>query len=231
MTISAPTFNAVHFCESLYTGAQNAAKKRLGQLPITQQIQMIDAIAAFKDLRQTDYTEHFGLTVGEWNETSAIITTFLTASNPKAQHTLHPDIGLVFVSIIEAWKRFSDLPEETKNQILKAKQIFLKNEDKFLDRLKHFFNEMKVRATSLSAQEKDGIMALIALYLPQTTAACHKRDPATILNLLGQLEADLTRLSTQQKEPSRQLTMLITKTHHDIGEFETFGNKGKKPRK
>jgi hypothetical protein len=224
-------FNPVHFCEALYSGAKMATKKRIGQEPTPHNMQMTDLLSSFRDLRYTDTTEHFGLIVGEWNEGMAIISTFLAATRPKAAHVIHPEIGVALADLLAGWVRFEDLPKETRNQIQKTKQLFLKTEDKFLDRIRHFFNEMKLRTSALGTTEKENVLGLIGLYLPKVTDACHKRDVDTVFSLLSQVEIDLTRLAGQRKDRARPMATLLVKTRHDLAELEAFGNKGHKSKK
>ncbi len=224
-------FSPVHFCEALNSEAKKVAKKRTGQEPTANHMQMVDLLTAFRELRQSDATEHFGLIVGEKNESMAIISTYLEASDPKAPKTLHPELGLSIGTLIGEWGRFEELPKETQNRIKKAKQTFLKTEDKLLERVRHFFNEMKIRASSLESIQKEGVLGLIALYLPQVTDACHRREVNAALHLLKQVDMDLNRLAAQLKEPSRPLATLVIKTRRDLAEFDSFGNKGKKSKK
>ena len=178
-----------------------------------------------------DVTNQFGLIAGDWNEAIATIKTYISSANPKAQKTLHPELGCIIGSIIEEWGRFEELPKELQGQVRKAKQTFLNTEDKFMDRLKHFFNEMKIRTSSLGTTEKEGVVSLIALYQPQVYDSCHKRDVESVLHLLNQLTLDLNRLAMQSKEPSRPMGTLVVKTRHDLTELDSFGNKGNKSRK
>ena len=231
MTVQIAEFNAVQFCEALFVEACKVAKARVGQEPAPSQLQMIDLVSAFRNLRHADYTNQFGLIVGEWNESIAIIKTYITAANHKAPRTLHPELGLIFATIIEEWGRFEELPKELQNQVRKAQQLFKSSEDKFTERLNHFFNEMKVRASSLDNPEKEGVGSLISLYQPQARNACHKGEVETVLQLVHQLESDLNRLTMQTKEPSRLIEQLVIKTRHDLTELDSFGNKGKKGRK
>lgn len=231
MTIPAGEFSPVHFCQILFSRANTAAKKRLGSEPTTSQVQMVDLVSAFREARQHDYGEHFGLIVGEWNESMAIIKTYLTAANPKSQKGLHPDLGISLGNIIEHWGRFEELPKDVQTKIKKAKKEFLGQEDMLLERATHFFNETKVRASALETPDKDGVCGLIALYLPQVRDACHKGEVSTACSLLTQFRMDLERLVKQAKEPSRALETLRVKTRHDISELESFGNKGKKTKK
>ena len=231
MTIPAVEFSPVHFCQLLFSRANTAAKKRLGAEPTTSQLQMIDLVTAFREARQHDYGEHFGLIVGEWNESMAIIKTYLTAANPKIPKSLHPDLGMSLGNIIEQWGRFEELPKDVQTKIKKAKKEFLDQEDTLLERATHFFNETKVRASSLENPDKDGVCGLVALYLPQVRDACHKGEVSTACHLLTQFRMDLERLVKQAQEPSRPLETLRVKTRHDISELESFGNKGKKTKK
>lgn len=231
MTAPIVEFNPVVFCESLYTDGWAIAKNRLGVEPLPHQLQMIDLILAFRKLRQTDYTNHFGLIAGEWNEGTAIIKTYLDSANPKASKTLHPELGLAIGSLIEEWVGFEKVQKDLQTKVRKAKQLFAKTEDTFMMRLHHFFGELKVRASSLETAEKEWVIGLIALYQPQVRAACYRGEIDTALHLLTQLEMDLKRLSLQSKQPPRPLGSLVIKTRHDIAELESFGNKGKKSRK
>lgn len=231
--MTAPTveFNPVQFCESLHAEAMNCAKSRLSSEPLPSQLQMMDLVMAFRKLRQEDYTNQFGLIAGEWNESIAIAKTYILAANHKACQCLHPELGLIFGTTIEEWGRFEELPKELRSQIHKAKISFKDAEDKFLDRINHFFNEMRVRASSLDTDEKNGVSGLIALYHPQARNACHKRDIEGALLLLAQMETDLHRLASQRKDLSRSLEQLMIKTQRDVGELHSFGNKGAKPKK
>jgi hypothetical protein len=231
MTIPAVEFSPVHFCQILFSRANSAAKKRLGMEPTTSQIQMVDLVSAFREARQHDYSEHFGLTVGEWNESMAIITTYLAAANPKTSKSLHPDLGVSLGDIIEQWGRFEELPKDVQTKIKKARKGFLGQEDTLLERATHFFNETRVRASSLETPDKEGVCGLVTLYQPQVRDACHKGDLSTACNLLTQFRMDLDRLVKQAKEPSRPLETLRVKTRHDLSELESFGNKGKKTKK
>jgi hypothetical protein len=231
MTTPAIEFNPVHFCQLLFSRANGAAKKRLGTEPTTSQLQMVDLIAAFREARQHDYGEHFGLTVGEWNESMAIIKTYLAAANPKNPKALHPDLGLSIGAILEQWGRFEELPKDVQTKIKKAKKGFLGQEDALLERSTHFFNETRVRASSLQITDKEGLCGLVMLYQPQVRDACHKGEVSTACNLLTQFRMDLERLVKQANEPSRPLEALKIKTRHDISELESFGNKGKKTKK
>jgi BMFP domain-containing protein YqiC len=224
-------FNPVQFCESLFVEACKIAKLRLGQEPMPSQLQMGDLVTAFRNLRQIDYTNQFGLTAGEWNESLAIIKTYLLAANHKAPRILHPELGVVIGTVIEEWGRFEDIPKDLQAQVRKAKKGFQNTEDKFMDRLNHFFNEMKVRAASLPTPEKEGVVTLISLYQPQARFACHRGEVESVLHLLNQLEMDLNRLALQSKEPSRLVEQLVIKTRHDLSELDSFGNKGNKSKK
>ena len=230
MTTPAIEFDPVHFCQIIFSRAHAAAKRRLGIEPTTNHLQMVDLVAAFREERQQDYGEHFGLIVGEWNEAMAIISTFLAASNPKNSKTLHPDLGISIETIIEEWGRFEELPKELQSKILNAKKQFLGREDALLERATHFFNETRIRASSLETSDKSGVCGLIILYQPQVRDACHKRDIAHACNLLTQFKMDLERL-VKQADRSRPLDALLAKTKHDISELESFGNKGKKKQK
>ena len=231
MTTQLVEFNAVQFCESLFIEACKIAKLRVGQEPLPSQLQMLDLITAFRNLRQVDYTNQFGLIVGEWNESTAIIKTYLSAANLKAPRILHPELGVIFGTIIEEWGRFEELPKELQTQVRKAKKEFQNTEDKFMERLNHFFNEMKVRASSLETPEKEGVVGLISLYQPQARNACLKGEIDSVLHQLNQLEMDLNRLAMQSNEPSRCIEQLVIKTRHDLSELDSFGNKGKKSKK
>jgi hypothetical protein len=231
MTTPAAQFDPVHFCQFIFSHAHTAAKKRLGMEPATEHVQMSDLITAFRDARQHDYGEHFGLVVGEWNESMAIIKTYLAAADPKKPKALHPDLGLSIGNIIERWGRFEELPKDIKTKVAKAKKEFLGKEDILLERSSHFFNETKIRASSLETPDKEGVCGLIILYQPQVRDACHKGDIDQACNLLSQFRMDLERLIKQSMEPSRPLGALMTKTKHDISNLETFGNKGRKKRK
>jgi hypothetical protein len=231
MTIPAVEFSAVHFCQHLFSRANSAAKKRLGTEPATSQLQMVDLISAFRESRQHDYGEHFGLTVGEWNESMAIIKTYLAAANPKTPKSLHPDLGISLGTILEQWGRFEELPKDVQTKIKKAKNGFLGQEDSLLERVFHFFNETRVRASSLETPDKEGVCGLVTLYQSQVRDACHRGDLSTACNLLTQFRMDLDRLVKQAKESSRPLEALMIKTRHDISEIESFGNKGKKAKK
>lgn len=231
MTTQATEFKPVSFCQSLFAGANVAAKKRWGQEPFANQLQMADLVAAFRDMRRHDYTEHFGLIVGEWNESMAIIKTYLAAADPKTPKALHPELGQSLGGIIEQWGHFEELPKEVKAKIRKAKKQFLEQEDALLERTVHFFNETKVRASSLPSAEKEGVNSLVALYQPQVRDECHKRDVSGVFRILDQFKGDIERLAKQAKEPSRTLDTLVTKTRRDLKELEAFGNKGKRGRK
>lgn len=231
MTTTAVEFNPVHFCQLLFSRANTAAKKRLGIEPAINQLQMTDLITAFREGRQHDYGEHFGLIVGEWNESMAIIKTYLTAANPKNPKALHPDLGLSLGNILEQWGRFEELPKDVQTKIKKARKEFMGQEDMLLERVTHFFNETKVRASSLETTDKEGVCGLLALYQPQVRDACHKGEVSMVCNLLTQFRMDLERLVKQAKEPSRPLETLKVKTRHDISELESFGNKGNKSKK
>ena len=230
MTIPAVEFDPVHFCQIIFSRAHTAAKKRLGMEPTTNHLQMIDLITAFREVRQQDYSEHFGLIVGEWNEAEAIISTFLAAANPKNPKALHPDLGLSIETIIEEWGRFEELPKDIQSKILKTKKQFLGREDALLERSTHFFNETRIRTSSLEAPDKGGVCGLIMLYQPQVRDACHKGDISHACNLLTQFRMDLERLA-KQADRSRPLETLLIKTKHDISELESFGNKGKRKKK
>ena len=192
---------------------------------------MVDLVSAFREARQQDYGEHFGLTVGEWNESMAIIKTYLAAASPKTTKSLHPDLGISLGNIIEQWGRFEELPKDVQSGIKKAKKGFLGQEDSLLERVTHFFNETRVRASSLENPDKEGVCGLITLYQTQVRDACHKGELSTACNLLTQFRMDLERLVKQAKEPSRPLEALRAKTQHDISELESFGNKGKRGKK
>jgi hypothetical protein len=224
-------FNAVQFCESLYIEACKIAKLRLGQEPTPSQLQILDLVSAFRNLRKADYTNQFGLIVGDWNESMAILKTYISASNHKAPRILHPELGMTIGTVIEEWGRFEEIPKALQGQVRKAKQGFQNTEDKFMERLNHFFNEMKIRVSSLETSEKDGVVALISLYQPQARNACLKGEVEEVLHQLSQLEMDLNRLSKQSKEPSRRIEQLMIKTRHDLAELDSFGNKGKKSKK
>ena len=231
MTTPAVQFNPVHFCQIIFSQAHAAAKKRLGMDPAASHIQMADLITAFREARQHDYGEHFGLIVGEWNEAMAIINAYLAAANPKNPKAFHPDLGLSIGSIIEQWGRFEELPKETRAKIVKAKKEFLGKEDALLERVTHFFNETKIRASSLETPDKEGVCGFVTLYQTQVRDACHKGEIDQACNLLTQFRMDLERLAKQAKESSRPLGALLIKTKHDISEIESFGNKGKKTKK
>lgn len=231
MTTPIVEFNPVHFCESLSIEASKIAKARLGKEPMPTQVQMNDLVMAFRQMRQEDYTNQFGLIAGEWNESVAIAKTYVTAANHKSPRILHPELGVIIGEVIEEWGHFEDLPKDLQTKVRKAKASFKNTEDKFMDRLNHFFNEMKVRASSLETVEKEGVIGLMSVYQPQARNACHKGEVEAVLNLISQLEMDLNRLSMQRKEPSRLLEQLVIKTRHDLSELESFGNKGKKSRK
>lgn len=231
MTTPVVEFNPVSFCESLFTEACAIAKNRLGQEPMPHQLQMVDLLTAFRGLRQIDYSNHFGLLAGEWNEGMAIVKTYIASANPKAVRTLHPELGMTIGTIIEGWRDFQKLPKDVQTNLRKAKQQYAKTEDKFAERLYHFFSEMKVRASSLEPPEKEGVFGLISLYQPQARTACHRGEVDTAIHHLSQLEMDLKRLSIQSKTPSRGIETLVIKTRHDLAELESFGNKGKKGRK
>jgi hypothetical protein len=231
MTTPVVEFNAVQFCESLFSEASKAAKERLGQEPTLTQLHMIDLLSAFRKLRKEDYSNQFGLIAGEWNESIAIIKTYISASNLKAPHILHPELGHTIGAIIEEWGRFEELPKDLQGLVCKIKDQFKNTEDAFMARLNHFFNEMKIRTSSLDSPEKEGVDSLISLYRPQAQTACHKGEVESVLHLLDQLQMDLQRLSIQRTEPSRPMEQLVIKTRHDLSELESFGNKGKKTRK
>ncbi len=231
MTTPIVEFNPVLFCESLFVNASQLAKGRLGIEPMPSQLQMTDLVMAFRRMRQEDYTNHFGLIAGEWNESVSIAKTFVSASNLKSPRILHPELGITIGTVIEEWGHFDELPKDLKSQVRKAKENFKNSEDKFMERLNHFFNEMRVRTSSLDMTEKDGVVGLISLYQPQARNACHKGEVDAVLHLLSQLEMDLNRLAMQRKEPSRPLEQLVIKTRHDLSELDSFGNKGKKSRK
>ncbi len=231
MTTPTVPFNAVQFCESLCAEATKSAKARLGQEPMPSQLQMIDFVTAFRRLRQEDYTNQFGLIAGEWNEALAIVKTYVQAANHKAPRILHPELGLIIGTAIEEWGRFEELPKDVQSPVRKAKLSFKNVEDKFMDRVNHFFHEMMVRASALEGQEKEGVAGFIALYRPQARNACHRRDVEGALSILGQLEADLRRLSVQLQPPSRALEQLVIKTQRDVVDLHSFGNKGAKPKK
>lgn len=224
-------FQPVPFCQSLFCEANSIAKKRLGQEPIPQHVQMSDLLTAFRELRREDFTEHFGLTVGDWNESMAIIKTYLAASDPKTKSALHPDLGHSLGTIIEQWIHFSELPKDIRDKIKKVKQQFSQQEDALHERLTHFFNETKVRSTSLDTPEKDGVLSLIALYQPQVRDACHKNNLDLVFSSLEQFKGDLERLAKQAKEPSRPIQTLLTKTKKDLQELSSFQKKGQKKKK
>ena len=231
MTIQIPEFNPVLFCESLYMEACKAAKPRVAKEPTPSQLLMLDLVAAFRNLRHMDHTDHFGLIAGEWNEAIAIIKTYIAAANHKAPKTLHPELGVIIGTLIEGWGRFPEIPKELQTQVRKAKKVFQETEDTFMERLDHFFNEMKVRVGSLESPEKDGVGALITLYQPQARNACLRGEVDETLHLLHQLDMDLNRLALQGKVPSRRIEQLVIKTRHDLTELDSFGNKGKKGKK
>jgi hypothetical protein len=194
MTIPTVEFSAVLFCESLFIEACTIAKAKRGQEILPNQLQMLDLVTAFRNMRQMDYTNQFGLIAGEWNEAIAIIKTYISAANHKATRILHPELGLVIGSVIVEWGRFEEIPKELQKQVHTAKQGFQNTEDTFMNRLNHFFNEMKIRASSLESPEKEGVISLISLYQPQARNACHKGEIESVLIFLGHLEMDLNRL-------------------------------------
>ena len=214
----------------IFSKAHTAAKRRLGMEPTTTHLQMADLVAAFRETRQHDYGEHFGLTVGEWNESMAIIKTFLTAADPKSAKALHPDLGLSFGTIIEQWRRFEELPKDIRAKVARAKKEFLGQEDTLLERSNHFFNETKIRSSSLDAPDKGGVCDLVALYQLQVRDACHKGEISAVCNLLTQFRMELERLVKHANGPKRPLETLLVKTKKDISELESFGNKGRRER-
>lgn len=209
----------IAFCEALFREACNEAKKRVGSLPKTEQIQMSDFLKAFHGLKLGPYALPFGHIDTEWNEALAIISEYTTVAQRKESPRLPHEIGEAIGRALIAWNNFDKLPAETKEFIKKTHTNFLTLKEKALEHTSHFFNEIKTRIPSLSTTEKEAIIGLLSVYEPQIKDLGKKGKISEIKSSLESFMRECNKMG-QTKNPSRDLQSFIIKTQHDLDHFK-----------
>ncbi len=195
--------NSGQFCETLF--------KQACELTQATKPQMVDLIKAFQQLQLQEYTSQYGQVHGEWNEGMAIVKAYTIAD----VHLL-PEIGLSLAQAIKNWHQYSKIGPEQKKAIEKAVQKYARTIDAYLEKLRHFFNQLSVHATHLNENETDRITGLIKNYQLQTTDAYHKGKMDEVNSLLHEIVQQLTALCEQKEAPSRALQQLTQKAQQHL---------------
>lgn len=216
-----PEEKKIAFCEALFREACNEAKKRLGSLTKSEQIQMSDLLKAFRNLKLETYSAQFGHINTEWNEALAIIGEYTSAHQHKELPHLPQEIGEAMGHALLSWTHFNKLSEEMKGHIKKTHSSFLTQKEKMLEHITHFFAELKIRTSSLSPSEKQSIIALLSVFEAQTKELEKKGAAHDIKATLERLVGEFNKLS-QNKNPSRNLQSFIVKATHDLTHFKTM---------
>jgi hypothetical protein len=206
-----PKFS-IQFCTDLFQLSKTIAQERLSAEPTNIQLQMIDLLKAFHDLKKDKYSKDYGFVSDDRDAAQDIIRNFCIAM--KATPPIPPMVSIPLAHAISTWIQIHDLSQDLQENFQRCSIVALELHAKVRKKVDHFFNEMHLHSSSLSTSEKDGISWLAIRFQSEMAKACDGANFSLLESLFDQLSISLAQL--EAPSTSHVLKTFCTKTQHDL---------------